>query len=53
MTKFFNFALKIEEGGREGGRCEVLRPANPHPQFGTCTFLDSPFGSEKVVIAAK
>ena len=21
MTKFFNFALKIKGGGREGGRC--------------------------------
>ena len=26
MTKSFNFALKIKGGGREGGRCEVLRP---------------------------
>ena len=23
MTKIFNFALKIEGGGREGGTCEV------------------------------
>ena len=29
MTKIFNFALKIKGGGREGGRCEVLRPCHP------------------------
>ena len=29
MTKIFNFALKIKEGGREGGTCEVLRPCHP------------------------
>ena len=38
MTKIFNFALKIKGGGREGGRCEVLRPAIP-PKFGTCTMF--------------
>ena len=29
MTKILNFALKIKEGGREGGTCEVLRPCHP------------------------
>ena len=29
MTKFFNFSLKLKGGGREGGRCEVLRPCHP------------------------
>ena len=52
MTKIFNFALKIKEGGREGDTCEVLRPCHL-PKFRTCTFLDSPSGNEKVVIAAK
>ena len=37
MTKIFNFALKLKGGGREGGRCEVLRPCHPPPKFGTCT----------------
>ena len=50
MIKIFNFALQIKEGGRKGDTCEVLRPCYP-PKFGTCTFLDSPFGSEKIVIA--
>ena len=36
MTKFFNFALKIKGGDREGGTCEVLRPCHP-PKFETCT----------------
>ena len=31
MTKIFNFALKIKEGGREGGTCEVLLPCQPPP----------------------
>ena len=52
MTKSFNFAFKIKDGGREGDTCEVLRPCHP-PKFGTCTFLNSPSGSEKVAIAAK
>ena len=29
MTKILNFDLKIKEGGREGGTCEVLRPCHP------------------------
>ena len=29
MTKSFNIALKIKEGGREGGRSEVLGPCQP------------------------
>ena len=29
MTKMLNFALKIKGGGREGGKCEVLRPCHP------------------------
>ena len=29
MTKIFDFALKIKGGGREGGRCGVLRPCHP------------------------
>ena len=29
MTKISNFALKIKGGGREGGKCEVLRPCHP------------------------
>ena len=29
MTKMLNFALKINRGGREGGKCEVLRPCHP------------------------
>ena len=29
VTKILNFALKIKEGGREGGTCEVLRPCHP------------------------
>ena len=39
MPKIFNFALKIKEGGREGGTCEVLRPCHPpsKKKFGTCT----------------
>ena len=37
MTKILNFALKIKEGGREGGICEVLRPCYPPKKFGTCT----------------
>ena len=36
MTKIFNFVLKIKGGGREGSRCEVLRPYHPS-KFGTCT----------------
>ena len=28
VTKILNFALKIKEGGREGGTCEVLRPCH-------------------------
>ena len=28
MTKILHFALKIKEGGREGGTCEVLRPCH-------------------------
>ena len=36
MTKIFNFALKIKEGGREGDTIEVLRSCHP-PKFGTCT----------------
>ena len=31
MTKISNFALKIKEGDREGGTCEVLRPCHPPP----------------------
>ena len=29
MTKILNFVLKINWGGREGGKCEVLRPCHP------------------------
>ena len=29
MTKIFNFALKINGGGRECDTCEVLRPCHP------------------------
>ena len=29
MPKILNFALKIKGGGREGGTCEVFRPATP------------------------
>ena len=29
MTKILNFVLKIKGGGREGGKCEVLRPCHP------------------------
>ena len=39
VTKILNFALKIKGGGREGGKCEVLRPCHPAPKFGTCTRL--------------
>ena len=52
MTKMFNFVLKSKEGGRKSDICDVLRSCHP-PKFGTCTFLDSPSGSEKVAIAAK
>ena len=31
MIKIENFALKIMGGGREGGTCEVIRPAT-HPK---------------------
>ena len=43
MTKIINFALKIKRGGREGGRCEVLRPCHlpPKKKFGTCTLQES------------
>ena len=52
MTKNFNFVFKIKEGDREGDTCEVLGSCHT-PKSETCTFLDSPSGSEKVVIAAK
>ena len=29
MTKILSFALKIKGGGREGGKCKVLRPCHP------------------------
>ena len=38
MTKILNFGLKIKGAGREGGKCEVLRPCHP-PKFGTCIFI--------------
>ena len=32
MIKILNFALKIKEGGREGGTCEVLQPCHHPPK---------------------
>ena len=29
VAKILNFALKIKEGGTEGGTCEILRPCHP------------------------
>ena len=37
VTKIFNFALKIKEGGREGGKIRSP-PTLPPPKFGTCTW---------------
>ena len=41
MTKGLNFALKIKQGGREGGTCEVLRLCHPpkKEKIGTCTCI--------------
>ena len=49
MTKILNFALKMKEGGREGGTCEVLRPCHPpKKKFGTCTVHVPNFGGVRV-----
>ena len=32
MIKILNFALKIKEGGREGGTCDVLQPCHHPPK---------------------
>ena len=39
MTKIFNFALNIKEGGREGGTCKVLRPCHPQKIWNVHLYL--------------